>query len=175
MASTYLVVLGNADAARWVLTNQRMAFSEVGWRAALRLARGDTLLFYAGLKCWPGLGGARPASGLLIGDAIVLTDVTRWAAPVQVGGRHFQYGCELFFEHLAPVGAGLPIGAVRDDLELTAGRANYGQVLRRTPLLLSRADTSLILVRLAGVWQPFEDSVDQYLGGGEPVDQRARV
>src|SRR5690349_2546590 len=100
MAATHLVVLGNADAARWVFDNQRMAFSEVGRRTAARLARGDTLLFYASLKCWPALGGPRPDSGLLLADAVVLTDVARMNQPAYVGGRHFHYGCEVFFEHL---------------------------------------------------------------------------
>lgn len=162
MATTHLLVLGNAEAARWVLENQRMAFSEVGRRTASRLSRGDTLIFYAGLKCWPGLGGPRPKSGLFIADAIVLTDVARMKQPAHVGGRHFHYGCEIFFEHLAPVGSGVPIGTVRDRLELTAGRANYGQVLRRTPVLLSSADAALLKAELQKVWLPFDDSIEGY-------------
>lgn len=170
MAATYLLVLGNADAARWVFENQQMAFSEVGRRAATKLARGDTMIFYAGLKCWPGLGGARPKSGLLIADAVVLSDVTRMKKPAYVGGRHFPYGCEIFFEHLAPVGAGVPFGAVRERLKLTAGRANYGQVLRRTPILLSPADAALLKAECSKVWQPFEETIDGYRAA--PSSQR---
>ena len=174
MAASHLVVLGNADAARWVLANQRMAFSEVGRRTAARVTRGDTLLFYASLKCWPALGGAgRPASGLLIADAIVLTDVTKLRTPVSVGGRQFQYSLEVFFEHLAPAGSGVPIGSVRNELELTAGRANYGQALRRTPVLLSPSDTALLKDRLQGVLKPFEDSIDGYLRS--PHEDRRRT
>lgn len=164
MTASYLVVLGNADAARWVLANQRMAFSEVGRRTASRLSRGDSLLFYAGLKCWPKLGGdQRPTSGLIIGDAVVLTEVTKLGTPVLVGGRRYPYGCEVFFEHLAPAGTGVPIGSVRDELELTAGRGNYGQALRRTPVLLSQADTALLAPRLKSVWKPYEEAIDGYL------------
>lgn len=151
-----------------------MAFSDVGRRAASRLCRGDTLLFYASRKCWPGLGGARPDSGLLIGDAVVLTQVVRWRAPVQVGGRHFQYGCEVFFEHLAPVGSGVSLTSVRHDLELTAGRANYGQVLQRTPVLLSPADTSFLRVRLERVWKPFDVCIGGYLAESEAQPRVAR-
>ncbi|MDD0856756.1 hypothetical protein NHF46_00955 [Arthrobacter alpinus] len=134
MTSSHLVVLGNADAARWVLKHQRMAFSEVGKRTASRLSRGDSLLFYAGLKCWPSLGGdKRPTSGLIIGDAVILTDVTRLETPVLLDGRRYPYSCEVFFEHLAPAGTGVPIGSVRDELELTAGRVNYGQALAPYP------------------------------------------
>jgi hypothetical protein len=169
MTGTHLVVLGNADTARWVLANQRMAFSEVGKRTAAHLSRGDTLLFYASLKCWPRLGGGvRQDSGLLIGDAVVLTDVTKLSNPVLVGGRRFQYSCEIFFEHLAPVGSGVHIASVRDQLELTAGRANYGQVLRRTPLLLSRSDAALLKDRLRGIWKPFEENIDEYLEASTP-------
>jgi len=162
MAATHLLVLGNAEAVRWVFQNQRMAFSEVGRRTAMRLSRGDTLIFYASLKCWPELGGTRPESGLLIADAVVLTDVAQLKQPAVVGGRHFHYGCEIFFEHLAPVGSGVPIGTVRDQLELTAGRANYGQALRRTPVLLSPADAALLTAKLQQVWQPFDDTIDGY-------------
>jgi hypothetical protein len=169
MTATHLVVLGNADTARWVLANQRMAFSEVGRRAAARLSRGDTLLFYASLKCWPKLGGgARPDSGLLIGDAVVLTDVTKLSNPVLVGGRRFEYGCEIFFQHLAPAGSGVRIASLRDQLDLTAGSANYGQALRRTPALLSRSDAVLLKDRLRGVWKPFEDKIGEYLEASSP-------
>ncbi|MEV7663571.1 hypothetical protein [Paenarthrobacter sp. NPDC089316] len=164
MTATHLVVLGNADAARWVLANQRMAFSEVGKRTASRLSRGDRFLFYASFTCWPRLGGdQRPTSGLIIGDAVVLTEVRELRTPVLVGGRHFRYGCEVFFEHLAPVGTGVSIGSIRDELELTAGRANYGQALQRTPVLLSQADTERLAPRLEGVWKPYEETIAGYL------------
>lgn len=120
-------------------------------------------MFYASLKCWPGLGSARPDSGLLIGDAVVLTDVARFTRPVLIGGRRFQYGCEIFFESLAPLGSGLPIGSVRNELDLTAGRANYGQALRRTPVLLSHSDTRFLRGRLRGVSKSFDATVDEYL------------
>jgi hypothetical protein len=163
MTATFLVVLGNAEAARWVLENQRMAFSEGGRKSASRLSRGDTLLFYAGIKCWPALGrDSRPEAGVLIGDAVVLTDVARLRTPAQVGGRRFEYGCEVFFEHLAPLGSGVAISSIRDELDLTAGRANYGQALRRPPVLLSRADAALLSARLRAVTTPFEESVDEY-------------
>ncbi|MDV8015621.1 hypothetical protein R4P70_30315 [Rhodococcus sp. IEGM 1241] len=165
MAATHLVVLGNAEAVRWVLKNQRMAFSEVGRRTASRLSRGDTLVFYAGVKCWPALGGkVRPKAGIMIGSAVVLTEVARLRTAAQVGGRKFEYGCEVFFERLAALGSGLSISDVKNDLELTAGRANYGQVLRRTPILLSSADTALLSARLESVTAPYEDSVGAYFG-----------
>lgn len=110
MSSMHLVVLGNAVTARWVLANQRMAFTEIGRRSASRLARGDTLLFYASSACWPGLGAAvRPQSGLVIGSAVVLTDVARLATVMHVGGHRLDYGCEIFFETLAPLGSGVAI------------------------------------------------------------------
>jgi hypothetical protein len=105
----------------------------------------------------------RPTSGLIIGDAVVLTEVTKLRTPALVGGRHFHYGCEVFFEHLAPAGTGVPIGSVREELELTAGRVNYGQALQRTPVLLSQADTALLAPRLKSVWKPYEEAIDGYL------------
>lgn len=169
MTSTHLVALGNADAVRWVLSNQRMAFTEVGRRSAARVERGDKLVFYASLKCWPALGGEkRPKSGLLIGDAVVLTDVTRLQEPVQVGGRRFQFGCEVFFENLAPLGSGASISELRDRLSLTAGRENFGQALRRTPVLLSPNDTRLLSKELEASATSFEESVDSYFSNRTP-------
>lgn len=140
-----------------------MAFTEVGRRSATRVSRGDKLLFYASLKCWPALGGeVRPQSGVLIGDAVVLTDVARMREPVQIGGRRFHFGCELFFEHLAPVGSGVSISELRERLALTAGRANFGQALRRTPVLLSPPDAELLSAELAVIVTPFEESVEGY-------------
>lgn len=108
-------------------------------RGAARLGRGDHLIFYISLKCWPELGGRRPASGLLIGSAVVLTDVRRMERPVLISGRRFLYSCELFFERLAELGSGVPIGPLKEELDLTAGKSNYGQALQRTPVLLSPA------------------------------------
>lgn len=171
MSATHLVVLGNAVTVRWVLANQRMAFTEVGRRSASRLSRGDTLLFYASNKCWPTLGGSvRPTSGVLIGNAVVLTDISRLRAPAHIGGRRFDYACEVFFESLAPLGSGVAIGPVKDELKLTAGRANYGQVLQRTPVLLATEDAHLLTARLKSLAKPFEVSVEDYLrvaGNGE--------
>ena len=162
MASTHLVVLGNAGSVHWVLGQQRMAFTEVGMRGAARLGRGDHLIFYISLKCWPELGGRRPASGLLIGSAVVLTDVRRMERPVLISGRRFLYSCELFFERLAELGSGVPIGPLKEELDLTAGKSNYGQALQRTPVLLSPHDTELLARRLSHGTNAFEDSVDTY-------------
>lgn len=173
MAATHLVVLGNAVTARWVLTNQRMAFTEVGRQSAARLSRGDTLLFYASSKCWPTLGGVRPASGVLIGNAVVLTDVARLRAPAHIGGRRFDYGCEVFFEVLTPLGSGVAIGPIKESLKLTAGRPNYGQVLQRTPVLLAPEDAQLLTTQLKLIAKPFEDTVEDYLPSEARKDAEA--
>lgn len=170
MSATHLVALGNAEAVRWVLRNQRMAFSEAGRRTASRLSRGDTLLFYAGAKCWPALGGdSRPPDGVLIGGAVILSELTRFRASVQVGGRRFEYGCEVFFERLAPLGSGVSIKANKKELELTVGLVNYGQALRRTPVLLSTADSVLLNHRLDAVTVPYENSIRAYFSHGREM------
>ena len=176
MVSTHLVVLGNAEATRWVLTNQRMAFSEVGRRTAARLAPGDVMLFYASLKVWPALRAEpRPQGGMFIGSALVLTRISRMRTPAKVGARHFEFGCEIFFELLAPLGQGVAITDVKDQLELTSGKPNYGQVLRRTPILLSRTDSELLTSRLRSTAGPFEENVSQYFANGNVTTGRRPV
>lgn len=121
------------------------------------------MYFYASSKCWPALGGVRPSAGLIISQAVVLTSVKRLPEKLSISGRSFLYSCELLFERLAPLGQGVSLNDISDKLEFLAGRANYGQALQRTPILLSVNDTKLIENEFHSISEPFEDTVDNYL------------
>lgn len=121
------------------------------------------MYFYASSKCWPALGGERPAAGLIISEAVVLTPLKKLPEKLSISGRSFPYSCELLFERLAPLGRGVSLSAISEKLEFLAGRANYGQALQRTPILLSTNDAKLIEHEFRSVSEPFEHTVDSYL------------
>jgi hypothetical protein len=126
------------------------------------------MYFYVSAKCWSGpsrLGGERPRSGMLISDAVVLTDVRKLTNKVGIAGNSFTYGCELLFEHLVPLGSGLSLSDIAPDIDLLSGRSNYGQALQRTPVLLSQRDADLFQTQLEALATPFENAVELYLAG----------
>lgn len=164
--ASFLTALGSAETVRWVLQNERMAFSDfVGKRNASRLTRGDRLYFYLSPRCWPGLGKPKPPSGLIVSDAVVLTDTKKLADRMVLSGHVFTYGCELLFERLAPSGTGVSLNGMIGQLELFRGYSNYGNALRLTPILLSTSDAKLIDLELNSVSKQFDDAV---IGYGKP-------
>lgn len=164
MTTSYLTVLGSAETVRWVLNEERMAFSEyTGKRVASRLAHGDRLFFYASSKCWNGFERARAGPGLVIGDATILTDIGPLPRKISIGGRGFTHCCELLFDRLAPIGEGIGLASLADRLQFLSGRSNYGQALQRTPILLSNSDAELLESELHEVAIPFDAAFDGYV------------
>lgn len=165
MAASFLTVLGSAETVRWVFSQERMAFSKhIGEGIASHVSRGDRLYFYVTSKCWPGLGGTRPSSGVLVSDAVVLTDVKSLPRKIVISGRSFSYGCELLFERLTSLGSGVSLAEMAGQLDLLAGKHNYGQALQRTPVRLTPKDAELLNLKLDTLAVPFENAVDSYLG-----------
>lgn len=127
------------------------------------MSRGDRLLFYLSRKCLAELGVPRPTVGLVVGEAVVLTDVRAMKRPISIGGRRFEKECELLFERLAPLGKGLSLKASANELILLAGRPNYGQALRQTPILLHDYDAAILRRRLKAEATTFDEAADSYL------------
>ena len=152
---------------RWVFREKRMVFSDrVGNHLSSHVDSGDRLYFYVTGKCWSapvGLGGPQPRSGLVVGDAVVLTEIRRLQNRVEISSKSFSYGCGIRFERLTPLGSGLALPDVADNLDLLTGRRNYGQVLQRTPVRLSPHDAEVIDQRLDSLAMPFEDGAQRYL------------
>jgi hypothetical protein len=72
VSTAYLVVLGERDAIRWVLEQQRMAFPATPRSEVAALGPGDHLLLYATRGAWHNPGRDR---GRIIGSATPLSAV----------------------------------------------------------------------------------------------------
>lgn len=160
--ATFLVALGDAKGARWVIAHEAMAFTPVGARKAARLSHGDTILFYLSKRCLTDLGLRGLDGGLVVGSAVVLTDVRALKQPTFIGGRRFEQGCHVFFENLAPLGKGVSLKALSNSLVLLAGRPNYGQALRQTPVALHEHDAALLCRQLESVVTAFDEAKSSY-------------
>lgn len=161
--------LGDQDFLRWVLDNERMAYTKLGARAGAGIEPGDRLLLYASQTSLSSFGvGPRGEAGMIIARAAVLTPIVNGQA-LSISGRRFTAHSHLFLESLARLGAGVSLKALADELDLTRGRANYGQALRRPPVRLTASDARKLSRRLDAVAGEVEEAIADYIPQSQTV------
>lgn len=161
----HLLVLGQPEGASWVLYEQRMAWTAGGARLARHVAPGDSMFVYASGNCWSGVPGGMGRA--VIAEARVLTGIQPLPRRLRLAGRVLTVGCELFFESLAPFGAGLPLAAVQEELGLFRG--SEGARLQRSPLLLTEEVAASLRKLLADRAGTYEDAIGTYPRSAAPV------
>ena len=92
MPQNYLLVIGDAAALAWVLSEERMAFSSLRRSQAMSLEIGDELLIYTTRGCFHNPGRD---PGRVMGLANVTTQVRDLDEPVIFGERLYTSGCAL--------------------------------------------------------------------------------
>ncbi|MFI9401249.1 hypothetical protein [Nocardia sp. NPDC052316] len=156
----YLLALSDGTALRWVLENDRFAFTATGQAKGKRLEVGDTLFLVTTKSCW---GTPQRDTTRIIGMAIVAGQVRDYREPVQIAGREFVASCAVTVENLAPMRAGIDLPTLIPALKTFPDNANYGIKLRNTLVPLSADDALLIRERLAAVVGDPADHVPDYL------------
>ncbi|MEE6261171.1 hypothetical protein [Plantactinospora sonchi] len=141
MSSAYLVVLGERDAIRWVLAEQRMAFPATQRTEVTALTPDDRLLLYATRGAWHNPTRDR---GRLIGTATVTGPVRRLDPPVEIAERAFHSGCRLAIDGVVPYPGGLELQPLVTRLAAFPKPHAWSIYLRRPLLRLTDDDYTLL-------------------------------
>jgi len=154
--SSFLLILSEREAIRWVLANGRMAFSAMKRREFAELAAGDQLLIVTTRGAYhnPGRDRAR-----VVGLATVTSQVQELPEPVELAGRVFPRGCEVRISALAPYPSGAELAPMVKALETFRGLRGWAVLLRR-PLLRVSASDARTLTRAA---RPYFGDLDKAL------------
>ncbi|WP_280266738.1 hypothetical protein [Nocardia wallacei] len=156
----YLLVLSDGLALRWVLENDRFAFTAAGQSKSKKLDIGDTLFMVTTRGCW---GNPHQDTTRVIGTATVSGPVRDYHEPVLIAGRKFICGCPLTIENLAPIGAGAELSTLIPKLETFGDNSNYGIKLRNTLVPLTPDDALVIHDQLADTVGDPIDHVSDYV------------
>jgi hypothetical protein len=145
---SFLLVLNNGEAVKWVLEGSRMAFSEGARRDAEKLTVGDTLFITTTKECW---GSAAGAATMIVGVAIVRTPAKALDEPLTIGSRTFVASCDLAVRGLAPFRRGVEFTRLVPHLAFIRKKAQWGIYLQRTLVRLPADDAETVRRHLAGL------------------------
>ncbi|HEX6968478.1 MAG TPA: hypothetical protein VF174_06685 [Micromonosporaceae bacterium] len=159
MSRSYLVILGERDAIRWVLREQRMAFPATPRAEVAALAAGDRLFLYATRGAWHNPTRDR---GRIIGVATARSSARVLDEPVEIAGRTFVSGCTLHIEGLVPYPGGLELQPLVEQLSAFPKPHAWSIYLRRPLLALPGADASLLDERLRPILRPRAQALADY-------------
>jgi hypothetical protein len=157
--NSYLLVLGEREAIRWVLRSQRMAFPSYRRSVAALLREGDELLLYVTRNAFHNPTRDR---GQVVGMAWVMSRVAPLEEPVSFLGRDYPIGCHLKLEILAPRGQGVDIAPLVDELLVFDGRSSWAAALRTPLVRLPTEDADFLHERLRGRVVKPEDAIPSY-------------
>lgn len=146
----YLLVIGEREALRWILSTERMAFPERRRHDARRLCPGDGLLLYTTRGAFHNPTRDR---GRVIGEARVASPALGLDSPIVVAGREFTTACDIEVLSLAPVLHGVELAPLVTDMKAFPDPATWSVRLRRPLVPLPAADANRLrreLRRVAG-------------------------
>lgn len=125
----WIFVLGDRDAATWVLANSRIALAGQRRTTVARMASGDRIGLYVTTRASPDHVGQLVAIGSLA--------ATPTLDPVTLVGRPFAFQAPLRLDQVLPPGQGLPIAPLVDELGFvknkTAWRFNFFNAISCVP------------------------------------------
>lgn len=159
-ARWYLLVIGDRQALAWVLSQQRMAFSQRRRTSAEHLRPGDRLFLYTTRSCFKNPTRDR---GRVIGEATTTSPVTALDAPVVFGDRDFTAGCSLRLDTLAVAHGGVELSKLVEKMHAFRVPDRWAVYLRRPLVPLDAADATLIRTHLTQVaGPPTAEALDGY-------------
>lgn len=139
--ASYLLILGEREAIRWVLTTQRMAFPANTRAEVTALREGDQLFLLSTRGAFRNPTRDRTR---VFGTATALTAVEPLDEPLEIAGRMFARGCAIEVESLAPYLGGLEVAPLVGKLSVFRRSDQWGMYLRRPLLRLAEDDAELI-------------------------------
>jgi hypothetical protein len=157
--AAHLLVLGDREALRWVLRNERMAFEMHRRNDVARLAVGDTLFIYTTRGCFHNPTRDR---GRVIGRAVVTSPVEPLDESVLVMDREFGLGCTFDLVALAPRHEGVVLADLVPRLNAFPIKSAWSTRMRRPLLPLPPKDAALIDRELARLVREPSSTLSSY-------------
>ena len=107
----FLLILGDADGLAYVLREHRLAFTP---KRRIPLTRGDIVFLYTSRRIFRNPSAGR---GLIIGRAEIISDIVKFESGLRIADRVYTAGCRLAITGLAPLGEGVELRQIVDELE----------------------------------------------------------
>lgn len=159
MATTHLLIIGDRDPLRWVVTAQRMAFPPGRSKMVAHLAEGDQVLVYTTRGCFR---SPNRDQGRIMARATIVSPIRKLSQPIHFGTRDFTEGCRLGIEALAPYRDGLALRDLVSRLQVFPDGVPWSARLRRPALTLPTPDALLINRELDPYLRPYANVVKTY-------------
>ena len=139
--TAWLVAFAEIAGLRWVLDQERMAFTSRAAARARRIDVGDGLVLYVTRGAFHNPTRDRSQ---IAGLATVATPVRRLAPPVEIGGRAFAGGCDIGVEIVLPERQGIAFEPLISKLTFIRRKDVWGQYLRAGLVALPPSDFQVI-------------------------------
>ena len=107
----FLLILGDVDELAYVLREHRLAFAP---RRRIPLTRGDIVFLYTSRRIFRTPSTGR---GLIIGRAEIISDIEKFGSGLRIADRIYTAGCRLVITGLVPLGEGVELRQIVDELE----------------------------------------------------------
>jgi hypothetical protein len=143
--SYWLVVLGEVEGLRWVLKNEKMAFTAARRSLASKIEPGDRMVLYVGRGAYHNPTRDRSQ---IIGLATVRTAVKDLRAPIEIAAREFICACSLEIEVALPERQGVPIDPFIRSLSFVKRPEVWGQYFRSGLTPMNERDFRVLLKAL---------------------------
>jgi hypothetical protein len=166
----YLLILGDAGGLAYVLREHQVAFTR---KRRIPLTRGDIVFLYTTRGIFRDSGAGR---GLIIGRAEIISDVVIFDSAPRIADRAYASGCRLAITGLAPLGEGVELRQIVDELETFHPHPKrWAFRIYSSFLQLSPKDASVIQEKIQPLLQDQEYVSQAYISRAEKVRREART
>jgi hypothetical protein len=154
----YLMLVGTSAGLAYVLRERKMAFPPT---RQVCLEVGDRLLLYITRSVF---GNAARDRGRVIATAEVTSPTVKLKKQLIIAGRAYTTECDLIFTGLAPLGEGVILAEIAEDLmAFQPNPKAWAAHIRRSLLQLSSRDFEFILTQLKPDLRSPDETLDAYL------------
>jgi len=164
----FLLILGDADGLAYVLREHRLAFTP---RRRIPLTRGDSVFLYTTRGIFRNGAGR----GLIIGRAEIISDIVKFEGGLRIADRIYTSGCRLAITGLVPLGEGVELRQIVDELETFHPHPKrWAFRIYSSFLQLSPKDASVIQEKIQPLLQDPEYVSQAYLSRAEREGRKAQ-
>lgn len=140
--SSFIVILNEREAIRWVLTHHQIAFTAAAARREARaLKPGDELFLYITRGAWHNPTRHR---GQIVGSATLTTNVSAFDRPLEIARHQFITYAGIRITHLTKLQHGLDLSETAHELEAIKQPKAWYMYLRRSLLSINEVDAATI-------------------------------
>jgi hypothetical protein len=163
----YLLVLRDAGGLAYVLREHRVAFTA---KRRIPLTRSDIVFLYTTRGIF-----RTPGRGLIIGRAEVTSDVVKFESGLRIADRVYTSGCHLTITGLVPLGEGIELRQIVDELETFHPHPKrWAFRIYSSFVQLSPKDASVIQEKIQPLLQDPEYVSQAYISRAERVAREAQ-